>query len=298
MISVIIPAYKNTADLVGNLSHNLKYFKDCEVIVVNDDPEISIKKDLKSLSIRLIENQKNLGFGGAVNQGVEKAKGKYILLLNSDVLLKDSSFNKTIKHFEQQDNLFAVTFAQKEKDGSIVGKNKFIWDLGLIRHAKADEMDSGHTAWAEGGASLINKDQFLKLGGFDSLYSPFYWEDIDLSYRAWKAGYEILFDNDIVVRHHHESTIGKYFEKKEIKKISFRNQHIFLMKNISDPGLMFSYWYLIIPNIIYFLLKKEPLFAVGFFQALQKFFEIADHRSKQRKFFILPDSKIFSKFHE
>ena len=60
---------------------------------------------------------------------------------------------------------------------------------------------------------------WLKLGGMDTLYSPFYWEDIDLSYRAWKSGYQILYDPNIIVEHHHESTIAKYFDKKKVSDI-------------------------------------------------------------------------------
>src|SRR3989338_1385124 len=296
MISIIIPAYKNTSELIYNLAHNSPHFDDCEVIVINDDPEKSIRKDLRSYHLALLENKKNLGFWGSVNVAVEKAKGKYILLLNSDVLLKDSSFKKALENFKKNKNLFAVTFAQKEKSGSIVGKNKIFWDFGLVRHSKADDLIDGYTAWAEGGASLIDRKKFEKLGGFDSLYSPFYWEDIDLSYRAWKAGYEVLFDSSIVVKHHHESTIGKYFKKKEIKKIAFRNQHVFIIKNITDPALLSSYWLLLIPNVIYFLIKGEYSFFSGLIDALARSFEIIDHHIKQRKYFVLHDDKILSKF--
>ncbi|PJE58197.1 MAG: glycosyltransferase family 2 protein, partial [Candidatus Portnoybacteria bacterium CG10_big_fil_rev_8_21_14_0_10_36_7] len=48
------------------------------------------------------------------------------------------------------------------------------------------------------------------LNGFDELYSPFYWEDIDLSYRAWKTGYTVLFDPQVLVEHHHETTIRTF----------------------------------------------------------------------------------------
>ncbi len=296
MISTIIPAYKNTEELKRNLKNNLPYLEGYEVIVVNDDPERSIKKDLGDMNIILIENKKNLGFGGTVNVGVEKAKQKYVMLLNSDVVLGDSLFKNVLPNFEKNQNLFAVSFAQKEQGDRLVGKNKIFWDFGLVRHSKADDFTRGYTAWAEGGSSLFDKEKFIKLGGFDSLYSPFYWEDIDLSYRAWKAGYEILFDPSVVVNHHHESTIGKYFDEKKINRIAFRNQHIFMMKTVTDFNLTFSYWLLLVPNCVYFFFKKEVSFVSGLVDALKSYFKILEHRKKQRKYFILQDSKILAKF--
>lgn len=296
MLSVIIPAYKNTEELVQNLKVNLPYLEGCEVIVVNDDPEKSIRDRLQNFNVTLVENKKNLGFAGAINTGVEKSSEKYVMFLNSDVILHNSSYKKALKHFEENKNLFAVTFLQKEINGKTVGKNKIYWELGLLKHRVASDMVTGISAWAEGGSSVFDKDKFLKLGSMDTLYSPFYWEDIDLSYRAWKAGYEVLFDATITVTHHHESTIGKFYDAKRIKRIAFRNQHIFTIKNITDTPLILAYWILLLPNFFYFLIKGKFLFIVGFFDAISKIYKIAEHRRRQKKYFILQDGKILSKF--
>lgn len=296
MISVIIPAYKNTEELIRNLRHNLPHLKGCEVIVVNDYPTESIKPAVRGLSIKLIENKKNLGFGGAVNEGVVAAKGQYVMLLNSDVVLDDDSYKKALPQFEKQDNLFAVTFAQREKNGLKVGKNRVFWDMGLVKHSKGRDFESGITAWAEGGACLIDRDKYLRLEGFDLLYSPFYWEDIDLSYRAWKAGYEVLFNPEIEVQHHHESTIGRFFDSEKIKRVSFRNQHIFMMKNMTELAKLLEYWLFLLPNFVYYLFHKEPAFIIGYLDAVMKFPQIQLRRTRQKKYSILQDSKILSKF--
>ncbi len=114
--------------LVRNLSHNMQFLKDCEIIVVNDDPSENIQKELRPWNnIILIENRRNMGFGLTVNKGVIRALRQYIMLLNSDVVLQDTSYTKAFSHFETDPSLFAVSFAQKEKDGSIVGKNRIFW---------------------------------------------------------------------------------------------------------------------------------------------------------------------------
>jgi GT2 family glycosyltransferase len=216
---------------------------------------------------KLIENKKNLGFGQSVNLAVKEAKGKYLFLLNSDVVLKNNNYLSAIKYFKNDLKVFAVSFAQIEKDGSIVGKNRIFWHRGLYHHQKSKNLNFGENSWAEGGASIFDKKKFIKLGGFDPLFSPFYWEDVDLSFRAKKAGYQILFNPKIKILHHHESTISKYFNKKEIEKIAFRNQLIFTWKNIDNFKKLIEHILLLPLNI-----GTKKNYLLGFFEAIKIFF--------------------------
>lgn len=298
MISTIIPVYKKTDTFLKNLKINYKYLKETEIIIVNDDPEISIKNLLQDYKLKLIENTKNLGFGGAVNKGVRNSSNNYIFLLNSDVVLKNDLYKNSIKLFEEEKKLFAIGFAQTEKNNQVVGKNSIYWKNGFFRHNKASNLFFGKTAWAEGGSSIFSKEKFLELSGFDQLYSPFYWEDIDISYRAWKSGYKVLFNPNILVNHHHESTISTYYSLKTIKKISYRNQLIFIWKNITDSNLLFSHYLLLIPNIIILLLKGEFEFISGFFSALSKIYKINKQRKNQIKSYLLTDQEVFNSINE
>jgi len=268
MISVIIPVYKNKDFFLTNLKHNLLFLKDCQIIVVNDDPQTDLENDLKEFkNIILVKNEKNLGFGQAVNVGVEKATGQYLMLLNSDVLLNDQSYLLALTHFKNK-NLFAVGFAQKEKDGTIVGKNKVFWAGGLYHHSRINDNKFGENGWAEGGAAIFDRKKFVALDGFDPIYSPFYWEDIDLSYRAKAAGYQIIFDPKIIVIHHHESTIAKEFTKKQITIIAYRNQLIFTRKNLSSPKLFLQHFFSIPFLIVKQLINGDSLFLIGFIKSL------------------------------
>ena len=235
-ISVIIPTYKNKIMFLRNLKHNYKFLENCEVIIVNDYPKDSVLAEVKKISksIIVVENKKNIGFAGAVNKGIKSSSQPYVMLLNSDVILTNTSFLKALSIFTKSKKIFAVSFAQKERNGDIVGKNILYWKNGLIFHKKNKNINSGLTAWAEGGASIFDKSKLLHLRGFDSLYNPYYWEDIDLSYRAWKSGYQVYFDKNIKVIHQHEGTIGKYFRPSVIKRVAYRNQFLFIWKNIKD----------------------------------------------------------------
>jgi len=298
MISVVIPHYKGKEKLYANLTHNLPFFDNCEIIVVNDYPDVPLTSEMKKLfpQIKVIENEKNLGFAGAVRKGISQTKNKHVLLLNNDVLLNDDSFKKALEYFKKDDAIFAVSYRQTEKDGSYVGRNKIYWSKGFFYHSKADATKDGINGWAEGGSMLFDKQKYHIINGFDELYSPFYWEDVDLSYRAWKAGYTILFDIHTTVEHHHESTIATYFQASRVKTIAYRNQFITIWKNISDGKMIATHILYVFKNYMTALLKGNAPFIKGFWMAFLLLPKILSKRKDQKKTWKISDQKIFNKF--
>jgi hypothetical protein len=91
--------------------------------------------------------------------------------------------------------------------------------------------------WAGGGSSAYDRHKFLQLGGFDALYEPFYVEDLDLSYRAWKQGWRSLFARESVVYHEHRGTSRPRFGDKFIQNTVRRNELLFAWRNVTDPFL-------------------------------------------------------------
>lgn len=270
-ISVVIPTFKKVDQLIRNLAHNLRFLPSEEVIVVNDDPNKSIQDDLHEFpEIRLIENSVNKGFSGAVNTGISFARASHVMLLNSDVRLKDDTWRLALNHFSQNQNLFAVAFAQEEENGSIHGKNRIYWKDGMLYNDFAKDTTLGKTAWAEAGASVYDISKLKQIGLFDEAYSPFYWEDIDLSYRAWKAGYEVIFDPGIVVEHKHESTISSFFKKRDIERTAYRNQFYFVRKNITDPQMQQEFKKNLVKNLARLTVKGALHGVNGYIQSLQK----------------------------
>ena len=298
MISVVIPHYKNKARLYANLHHNLLFLKECEIIVVNDYPEEPLQKEMtqKFPTILVIENEKNLGFAGTVAVGIARANNPYILLLNNDVLLRDDGFQKAVTYFDKDASLFAVSFRQIEKNGLFVGRNRIYWEGGFFQHSQADATKNGINGWAEGGSMLFDKKKYERINGFDVLYSPFYWEDIDLSYRAWKAGYTILFDLNITVQHHHETTIANNFSASQIKTIAYRNQFITIWKNISDGKMIYSHVIQLMKNLVLYPFRTENEFIVGFWMAFLLIPQIMKKKGQQKKLWIKSDKEIFEKF--
>ena len=76
--------------------------------------------------------------------------------------------------------------------------------------------------------------QVSSLGGFDELLAPFYLEDTDLGFLAWKRGWKVLYQPASVVHHEHRGTIGKRFSDDYIQSILRKNYILFTWKNIHD----------------------------------------------------------------
>jgi GT2 family glycosyltransferase len=132
--------------------------------------------------------------------------------------------------------------------------------------------------------------------GYDEIYSPFYWEDIDLSYRAYKRGWKVIFDSEIVVEHHHESTIGKYFDKEKIKTIAYRNQFFFQWKNITDAGLHRQHISSLPVYLIRAIVKKDWSFVKGFLAALMRLGTVGNKRKREIKESTQSDTQVLEFF--
>jgi glycosyltransferase involved in cell wall biosynthesis len=95
--------------------------------------------------------------------------------------------------------------------------------------------------WAGGGSSAFHRRRFLALGGFDAIYSPVYVEDTDLSYRAWKVGWEVLFAPASIVHHKHRASSARRFNSRQLQIMIQRNQFLFLWRNIYSFRLLLAH---------------------------------------------------------
>jgi len=284
-ISIVIPNYNGLALLKKNVPLLLAVLKNdgviTEIIIVDDASEddsvswlttfVSEHKD-KQIEFNIIQNEVNKGFSYTVNKGASVAIGEFIVFLNTDVYPKKGFIEYSIKHFINP-HVCAVGFMDESmEDGKIVlrGSGIGMWQKGFYLHKKG-EVTTNYTDWVSGGSSIFRKDIFKKLGGFDTVYGPFYWEDIDLSYRAKKNGYQIVFEPKSVVVHEHEkgAILSKY-SKEDVMRISYRNQFIFVWNNASPVQLLVHIIWL--PYHLMLSVKGDRKLLGGFFQALVRFF--------------------------
>jgi glycosyltransferase involved in cell wall biosynthesis len=94
-----------------------------------------------------------------------------------------------------------------------------------------------------GGSCAFDKHKFLALGGFDPLLAPFYLEDTDLGYMAWKRGWKVMYQPRSIVYHEHRGTIGKKFSDAYIQRVLKKNFLLFTWKNIHDWRWLASHFF-------------------------------------------------------
>lgn len=188
--------------------------------------------------VRLVEPPRNLGFQGASNLGFAAARYGVVLSLNNDILLDAASLPGIFRHFEDP-AVFAVSTRVLLWDRTtyLAGRRRGVWARGHLRLADEDAPALSPTLFATGGAAAFRRDAVLRLGGFDPLYHPLYWEDVDLCWRAWKRGMRVLYDPGVLLFHKHRATIEKQYGGDAIRGVTARNAYLFLWKNLTDPAM-------------------------------------------------------------
>lgn len=277
-VSIVIPSWNSEAQFKTNLRYVYAAASvvNAEIVIVDDASSYDNSyKYLKKQGdkIRLYKNNSNEGFSYTVNKGVRLARGEIVILLNTDVRPSKNCFKNCLKLFKD-DAIFAVTFNSGE---AWMGGE---WKRGLFHHFKvkpnAKNKDTyNNSLWASGGQAAFDKKKWNKLGGMDMLYKPFYWEDTDLGYTAWKRGWKVLWAPECKVVHDHQkSVIANNFSRKFIMDTAQRNQFLFVWKNIHSKKLITSH----ILHLPYYFIK----YPMAILKALWKIRHVLKLRALER----------------
>lgn len=306
-IDIIIPNYNGSHLIENNLSKVILAHNnfDGRIILVDDGSQKEEKIQLRNLvrkinspKLTLIEHSKNKGFSSAINTGVNESNAEFVVLLNSDVVPAANFLGVLVEKMKKDDLLFGLGCLDEsvEKERVVMrGRGLGFWKKGMLLHKKGD-VGSDDTFWISGGSCILRRAIFVKLNGMDELFNPFYWEDIDLSYRARKAGYHIGFCKESVVRHYHEEgAIKKGFSNFKITKIAYRNQFIFVWKNITSLHLLANHILFLPVNIVNAIKGGDSAFIYGFILAVLKLPAIIKKRNLQKDFNKVEDVRLLSK---
>ncbi len=308
-LSIVIPSYNGRHLLQQNLStvidactHWSPEEKQWEILVVDDGSTDDTASWLKTNypEVRVIINPKNLRFAKAVNQGVAEANGDIVVLLNNDVAPNKDFLVPLMEWFDDKE-VFAVGCLEEnvENGRSVLGGRgigKF--SRGFLVHSRPQDQNSPQTLWVTAGSGAFRKGIWDKLGGFDPLFRPAYEEDRDLSYLALKAGYKIIFEPASKVKHIHETTNLKLYGKIRIQIMSFKNQILFVWKNISSPKLILNHILWLPYHLIFTTIRTKGLFLLGFLGAVNQLFEAINSRRRCRQFWYQTDEKILRQFRQ
>src|SRR6185436_1518694 len=224
-LSIIIVNY-NSKSLVGQCIASVQKAMNniqSEIIVIDNNSTDGSKEYLpaKFPGIKFIFNNENLGFAKACNQGFKVSSGKYILFLNPDTILPETSLNDCISFFESYPDAGAIgvrmtdiqnRFLKESKRGMPTPSASFYKLFGLSAIFPGSKTFSkyyeGHLPEKEnspvevlsGAFMMVKREVFEKLNGFDERFFM-YGEDIDLSVRIIQAGYKNYYLGAVNVTH-------------------------------------------------------------------------------------------------
>lgn len=205
-LSIIIVTW-NTADITLKCIQTIKkYLKniDYEIIVAdNGSSDDTVAKLKKETGIVLIENKANLGFGKGNNIAASKAKGKYLLFLNSDMELIDNQLSNMYQYISQHPEIGLIgpkfLNIDQSDQGSVfppqscLNAFKEFW-LGQKTYSKyvPSSKVPVEVFSVSGGAVMIKGSLFEQIGGWDKRYFMYY-EDLELCRQVKKMGYQVYY---------------------------------------------------------------------------------------------------------
>jgi GT2 family glycosyltransferase len=276
-----------------------------EIIVVDNGSHDESIEFLKTRypRIKVVALPRNMRFTGGNNAGVQAAQNDVVIFLNNDMQVELDFIEPLLEGFRDE-SVFAVAcqvfFQDKTRRREETGKTRVRWRMGFIEpsHDQITESDRAGKYvpifWGGGGSCAFDRKKFLAVNGLDTLYDPFYLEDTDLSYQAWKRGWKSYIAAESVVVHMHRGTNKLKFGDNYVDNTIRKNQYLFIWKNITDLKWILSHGCLL-PLIQARLMMQTNLWFEfkAFFRALIQLPEALYKRYRFRAEYTLGDMEIF-----
>jgi len=238
LVSIIIPIYNQTAytlkclDSISRHTTGAAY----EVIVVDDcSPEPDVAQLSRIGSLRVHRNTKNLGFVLSCNQGARIARGTHLIFLNNDTLVSAGWLKALLDTFDQRPDAGLVGAKLIYPDNTLQEAGAIIWRDGTGhnygRNQSPDSPEFNYLKevdYCSGACVLIQRERFLKLGGFDERYIPAYYEDTDLAFRIREAGLKVYYQPKCEIIHFEGKSNGVDTNGTGVKRYQTINRAKFL----------------------------------------------------------------------
>ena len=233
-----------------------------EVIIVDngstDNSREYIESNNFNFPVVLIENDENLGFSPAVNQGIRKAKYEYIFSLNNDTEVRKGSIKALIDLISSKPEIFSVQakmlqYKNKELIDDVGDEyNLLAWTKKTGENHHSDEYSGVCEIFSAcAGAAMYRKSLLEKIGMFDDNYFA-YMEDVDLAIRSKISGYVNLMCPDAVVYHIGSATSGSRYNEFKVR-LAARNNVWTVYKNQPIPMKIVNFIFLFLGFLIKYL---------------------------------------------
>ena len=304
-LSIVIPTCNGLHLLRENLpsvqaaarAHHRETGGLTEIIVVDDGGRDETARVIPSefSDVYLVKRQRNQGFAITCNVGLQSSRFPLVALLNNDVRVEEDYFIYQALHF-QDPTVFAVTAKVFEwgqpifSTGGRYGRfRRGFWslytnyDTSTPEAAEWIEKRRLLSTYAIGGFSTYSREKLEALGGFNELLSPFHWEDVDLSYRGWKRGWEVHYEPRSIAHHRISATINAHHKKAFVEVAAVRNRLLFHWINLHTPTYVLSH--LIMLGVLFLtrLWVLDFRFYRSLLQAVRQLRQVRSLRNLERR---------------
>lgn len=254
-ISVVLPNYNGRQLLEENLPSLFSalgnYDGDYEVIVADDastDDSIDfLEKNYPDIRLTLADS--NHGFSWNCNNGAKAATKDLLCISNTDAVFDIDYFRNVSSIFQNNVNLFALkgdihNYGEDRENPFNIGKTCQLYaKRGLLRfnHNVTPEPSNfgphlGQQFLPLGTAFVCDRKKYIEIGGYDEIFSPYYWEDSDIALRALRKGWEIHYAPESKIYHKTSSTISRTQSNIRRRLVSIRNKHLFAWHHMEGIG--------------------------------------------------------------
>lgn len=247
-------------------------------------------------AIRTIALPLNLGLVRAYNIGSSFASNPVVIHLNNSVRVNPHFLVHLLGHFDNPD-VFAVHPKLVADDGTIEAELSFgsFKDRILMPvqpHAYAPDapyyLAPCYSMYAPGGCSAYCRSKFWLLRGNDEIYSPFHWEESDLSYRAWKRGWTVVFEPRSVGHHMVHATIGR-IDPAYSQILYYRNHLLFNWINLTDARMLEEHF-----SSLGGFIAQDHLHLKGYLEALRFIPNVLSRREWERPHIRFSDREVLA----
>ncbi|MBR5989225.1 hypothetical protein SAMN04487850_0617 [Prevotella aff. ruminicola Tc2-24] len=217
--SIITINYNGLADTCA-LIETIPFNEDMEVIVVDNASDHQEADTIAERfpQVKVIKSERNVGFAGGNNLGIQAAQGTYLFLVNNDTVFKDFNISALIDRLESSSDI-----------GIVCPKIRFAWDKNPIQFAgytmlskvtmrnrsigygedDHGQYETAHpTPYAHGAAMLVKREAIDKVGLMPECYFLYY-EEIDWSMMFTRAGYQIWYEPKCTIYHKESQATGQ-----------------------------------------------------------------------------------------
>ena len=211
-ISLIIPSYNTEKHLINTYNSVRKYYKDVEMVIINDgstDNTSEWLNNLKDDNVIKIDSKERKGHTFFYDEGMRQATNEIVGIMHSDMIIGPNYIENTLKHLERGKVVCATRI---EPPIHPAGKEKIVMDFGMdyndlklnefekFCNEKSNEFKDVTTKGIFAPWMLYKEDHFA-IGGHDQTFAPYGYEDSDIFNRWILAGYEMIQSRDAFVYH-------------------------------------------------------------------------------------------------